>query len=99
MKNITSKLRERITLLTPNLNIASTTAAKYTEALKTRAYIRILKSDALEELYEVIMPKPPFYLKLSIIGFKWNEKEYFCNTILSDYKERFLIGKFTHYQK
>lgn len=97
MKSFVSKLKERIVLLENNSDIENMTSKRYKEALSTRAYIRILKSDEMSELCEVILPKLPVNLKLNITGIKWYENEYSINTLFSEYKNRFIKGKFIRY--
>ncbi len=97
MKSFISKLKEKIILLENNHDVENMTSKKYKEVLHTRGYVRILKSDELNEVCEVIIQKPPVSLKLNIVGVKWKEKEYAINTLFSEYKDRFIRGNFIRY--
>ena len=97
MKSFTSKLKEKIILLENNHDMENMTSERYKEVLQTREYVRVLKSDELNELCEVIIPKPPINLKLNVNGMKWKEKEYAINTLFSEYKDRFIKGNFIRY--
>ncbi len=97
MKSFISKLKEKIILLENNYDMKNMASKRYKETLHTRGYVRILKSDELNEICEVIIPKPPVNLKLNISGMKWKEKEYAINTLFSEYKDRFIKGNFIRY--
>ncbi|MDR3031161.1 MAG: hypothetical protein LBU35_02125 [Holosporales bacterium] len=95
MKNIMSKLTEKITLLENNDNLDGTTIARFKDSLEARAAITAIfnSNDLSTNMFEVIiLNPPPGFGKVNFSGLKWRDEIYTYKTPFKLLKDKFLKG-------
>ncbi|MDR0942314.1 MAG: hypothetical protein LBM19_01705 [Holosporales bacterium] len=91
--NLTSALREEVTLLEDNQDASKTTTRMYNEVLKTRASISRIGTENGNELLDVIILKPPIKFKQTpFSALRWNNGDYKYKGTFKEHKEKYLKG-------